>query len=160
MNKSTSTCRFQSFCGWWWCLGVSDLAPLTSSEQSTPTRIRWAWRNICTQNQDGPQHLSKCQKWISSPVDVFNILKKKDEEDLPFAKNKSLALKIFFSICNIWTIMGIKQNFHHDQDDGERLLDRLYQFLQQFAKKLMSNEHCQRHYGPRRWLLWPVILVW
>ena len=21
-------------------------------------------------------------------------------------------------------------------------------------------KHCQRHYGPRRWLLWPVILVW
>ena len=21
------------------------------------------------------------------------------------------------------------------------------------------NKHCQRHYGPRRWLLWPVILV-
>ena len=22
------------------------------------------------------------------------------------------------------------------------------------------KKHCQRHYGPRRWLLWPVILVW
>ena len=22
------------------------------------------------------------------------------------------------------------------------------------------TKHCQRHYGPRRWLLWPVILVW
>ena len=22
------------------------------------------------------------------------------------------------------------------------------------------NKHCQRHYGPRCWLLWPVILVW
>ena len=22
------------------------------------------------------------------------------------------------------------------------------------------RKHCQRHYGPRRWLLWPVILVW
>ena len=21
-------------------------------------------------------------------------------------------------------------------------------------------KHCQRHYGPRRWLLWPVIFVW
>ena len=21
-------------------------------------------------------------------------------------------------------------------------------------------KHCQRHYGPRSWLLWPVILVW
>ena len=21
-------------------------------------------------------------------------------------------------------------------------------------------KHCQRHYGPRRWLRWPVILVW
>ena len=34
--------------------------------------------------------------------------------------------------------MGIKQNFHHDQDDGERLLDRLCQFLQQ--KKLMNSK--------------------
>ena len=23
-----------------------------------------------------------------------------------------------------------------------------------------SKKHCQRHYGPRRWLLWPVVLVW
>ena len=23
-----------------------------------------------------------------------------------------------------------------------------------------NNKHCQRHYGPRRWLLWPVILIW
>ena len=32
------------------------------------------------------------------------------------------------------------------------------------AKKVMLtwilNKHCQRHYGPRRWLLWPVILMW
>ena len=27
-------------------------------------------------------------------------------------------------------------------------------------KALVSFKHCQRHYGPRRWLLWPVILVW
>ena len=24
----------------------------------------------------------------------------------------------------------------------------------------LKPKHCQRHYGPRRWLLWPVILVW
>ena len=24
----------------------------------------------------------------------------------------------------------------------------------------IGKKHCQRHYGPRRWLLWPVILVW
>ena len=36
--------------------------------------------------------------------------------------------------------MGIKQNFHHDQDAGERLLGRLCQFLQQFAKKLMNSK--------------------
>ena len=23
-----------------------------------------------------------------------------------------------------------------------------------------DTKHCQRHYGPRRWLLWPVSLVW
>ena len=23
-----------------------------------------------------------------------------------------------------------------------------------------DKKHCQRHYGPRRWLLWPVNLVW
>ena len=64
-------CRFQSFCGWWWCLGGSDLVPLTSSEQSTPTRIRLAWRNICTQNQGGQQHLSKCQKMDQQPGNCF-----------------------------------------------------------------------------------------
>ena len=26
--------------------------------------------------------------------------------------------------------------------------------------KHILKKHCQRHYGPRRWLLWPVILVW
>ena len=25
---------------------------------------------------------------------------------------------------------------------------------------IVEDKHCQRHYGPRRWLLWPVILVW
>jgi len=36
------------------------------------------------------------------------------------------------------------------------LLRQVYYFLcvQQTYK------HCQRHYRPRRWLLWPVILVW
>ena len=24
----------------------------------------------------------------------------------------------------------------------------------------LIKKHCQRHYGPRRWLLWPVSLVW
>ena len=24
----------------------------------------------------------------------------------------------------------------------------------------VCTKHCQRHYGPRHWLLWPVILVW
>ena len=27
-------------------------------------------------------------------------------------------------------------------------------------EKWWIKKHCQRHYGPRRWLLWPVILVW
>ena len=27
-------------------------------------------------------------------------------------------------------------------------------------KRVFRTKHCQRHYGPRRWLLWPVILVW
>ena len=31
--------------------------------------------------------------------------------------------------------------------------------LEQFNAR-QSIKHCQRHYGPRRWLLWPVILVW
>ena len=34
-------------------------------------------------------------------------------------------------------------------------------YLYLFA--IAINKHCQRHYGPRRWLLWPVILfrwVW
>ena len=30
--------------------------------------------------------------------------------------------------------------------------------LNLLSKRL--KKHCQRHYGPRRWLLWPVILVW
>ena len=25
---------------------------------------------------------------------------------------------------------------------------------------IWRRKHCQRHYGPRCWLLWPVILVW
>ena len=29
-----------------------------------------------------------------------------------------------------------------------------------FSKKKVKRKHCQRHYGPRRRLLWPVILVW
>ena len=34
----------------------------------------------------------------------------------------------------------------NDKEDGDNLKD--------------IDKHCQRHYGPRRWLLWPVILVW
>ena len=29
-----------------------------------------------------------------------------------------------------------------------------------FKIQNIHSKHCQRHYGPRRWLLWPVILVW
>ena len=32
--------------------------------------------------------------------------------------------------------------------------------LWKLSKASFKMKHCQRHYGPRRWLLWPVILVW
>ena len=34
----------------------------------------------------------------------------------------------------------------------------IYIFVFWYTEYLFK--HCQRHYGPRRWLLWPVILVW
>ena len=34
------------------------------------------------------------------------------------------------------------------------MLTRIQELDRTFLK------HCQRHYGPRRWLLWPLILVW
>ena len=48
-------------------------------------------------------------------------------------KNKSLALEILFSICNVWTIMDIKQNFLHGQDeekDGLTVFVNVYNNLQ------------------------------
>ena len=40
-NNNLMDCRFLSSCGWWWCLGGLDQAPLQSSEQSILTRIRF-----------------------------------------------------------------------------------------------------------------------
>ena len=37
----------------------------------------------------------------------------------------------------------------------------LFIFVHSNKTRWVSNKkHCQRHYGPRCWLLWPVILVW
>ena len=58
------------------------------------------------------------------------------------------------------TDLKMKPGRPHVLED-ERVTDRHHKNRDAWSTEANRlKKHCQRHYGPRRWLLWPVILVW
>ena len=86
--------------------------------------------------------------------------------------------KIFFNLRERWR--SLLMHWYHlptskmrTEDHAEKLIlkkigdvlltsgiEGVFQLFSILTHCEFILKHCQRHYGPRCWLLWPVILVW
>ena len=75
---------------------------------------------------------------------------------LPKQKAKHLE-QLFHRCSSLWFVFMLKKTFRICLNPPYTHSPEVFIYYQNLSLK---NKHCQRHYGPRRWLLWPVILVW
>ena len=70
-----------------------------------------------------------------------------DEEGLSWAYNTCI-----FLFESIFPLKIKNYHIYWSEQDSQR--------LRNCERERYLRKHCQRHYGPNHWLLWPVILMW
>ena len=102
------------------------------------------------------------------PWTGFSYVYSKHRKNLFFVQNDASLLERYLSLNNsparhTWNIISVPHGSLERQcsNSASNLINltHLPKWLRKSAKSsLYKLKHCQRHYGPRCWLLWPVIL--
>ena len=103
--------------------------------------------------------------WLSSPPSAVHVFREVRATTWAYFRlvHQQRAYLLHWSTNNITLLPSnraseIKCMLNSRYSGHTKAPTLLTSWLTLLTKK--GWKHCQRHYGPRGWLLWPVILVW